>query len=296
MSLISQNKKLETLLLPITLSKIPSRDISLEFKILNELTTTQSHLKSLVQDPQYASLNRYSDVLPYRHNQILTSHSAVSPNNYINANLISNPHIEGRLSDFIATQGPLERTSETFWNLVSFTEAPIIICIVENNALGSRCWQYWPSKNSLQLGNWKIEIVAQEPSSFFNKSTLLNQDKLHNKKQVLQHFHIYQWLDHQAFEDDFFVNYLSLLELVWNYKQQEKTKPIVVHCSAGIGRTGTFIASYFLYEQFKKAKLESNEFCFSVFGVVRHLKEQRYGAVQTFKQYQLLYQLVKHFK
>lgn len=78
-------------------------------------------------------------------------------------------------------------------------------------------------------------------------------------------------------------------------KHDEENAPILVHCSAGIGRTGTFIALSYLFgliEKYLENHLDYNEVGFSIFGLVRNLREQRIGMVQTSIQYQMIYKLL----
>lgn len=71
--------------------------------------------------------------------------------------------------------------------------------------------------------------------------------------------------------------------------------PIVVHCSAGIGRTGTLISLYFLLTFVDELVLAGHPIALSVFGTVRSLREQRYGAVQTAEQYEFIYEFMRLF-
>lgn len=293
---VLQDESLKNLLIPITIDQISNRNISSEFKALGTITQSKSHIMSLEQNNEFSSLNRYSDVLPYSQNIVKISSESLNSRNYINANYIKSPFQEAHKSDFVATQGPLKHTMSHFWNMVEFVQAQIIIAIIETDSLGTRCHKYWPGQHNRDTENFSIMLESFTNNSFVQSKQLVVQRKLGNQNRAVSHFHIFDWKDHQALDNTFFVHYVDFLEMLWNYKSSPNAKPIVVHCSAGIGRTGTLIASYYLYEQFKKAKSESKEFKFSIFGLVRHLKEQRFGAVQTGLQYKFLYEIVKHFK
>ena len=90
-------------------------------------------------------------------------------------------------------------------------------------------------------------------------------------------------------------DYTYLLELIKEMKKikdKHPAMPIVVHCSAGIGRTGTLIALFFLTSLIDYQVKNKHTIRASVFGTVRALREQRYGAVQTFEQYEFIYDFI----
>ena len=78
-------------------------------------------------------------------------------------------------------------------------------------------------------------------------------------------------------------------------RQDHPSSPILVHCSAGIGRTGTLITLYYLITELTNQRSNGNPVEASIFGTVRSLREQRAGAVQTYEQYEYIYDFVSRF-
>jgi protein tyrosine phosphatase len=288
--------KMAVLAIPITLKDIPSRNQHAEFQTLTQITNTNLHFGALERNKALAYLNRYSDVLPYSHNLVRPFPDGSHSPNYINGNVIHSPNVFGNLSEFVATQGPLPNTAQDFWTLVAALKIEYIVGVIEPESLPNRCSQYWPTKAPLQFGNWAVEVASDENDAFLCRKTLNLVNQATGNKHKITHLHLHSWKDYQAFDEDQYASFLELLEEVWQYRHSGPKPPVIVHCSAGIGRTGTFMASYYLYEEFKRFKAEKKEFSFSIFGTVRHLREQRHGAVQSFKQYQFLYDIVRHFK
>ena len=234
--------------------------------------------------------------MAYRWNGIKLIDKNNKKEQFINANWIASPLVENETKQFIATQGPMVNTCSHFWQMVHQTNSKLVIAIIENEVIGSKCYAYWPRSDALVFGDWKVNSLDKQTNDLLINRKLNMANKSDGVNWELNHLHLYNWKDHQIVSNEFYDGYIDLLEMIWLTRQKHPNNPIIVHCSAGIGRTGTLISSYYLYEKFKMSQSKNEVFKFSVFEIVRHIREQRMGAVQTFGQYQFLYQIVKHFK
>lgn len=204
--------------------------------------------RSAALDPRNANRNRYSNVLPWDHSRVRLP-VAEGFSDYINASWIQ----LGRRT-YIATQGPLPNTVSHFWHMVyAYGGNPAVIVMLtpvyERNT--EKCTMYWPnSKNSsfivkaspedgLDFG-FKIQVESVSKHAHFTLSTLnIIPDKEELSPHKVHHIYHYSWLDFSKPDAD--VDVLSLIHLM-NGKLKNPRAPPIVHCSAGIGRTGTFIA------------------------------------------------------
>ncbi|XP_053706117.1 tyrosine-protein phosphatase non-receptor type 1-like isoform X2 [Synchiropus splendidus] len=188
--------------------------------------------------PENKSRNRYRDVSPFDHSRIRLQQS---DNDYINASLISVEEAERR---YILTQGPLPNTCGHFWQMVWEQQSVGVVMLNRVIEKGSvKCAQYWP--RSLQEDllfddvNFKVCLVSEEGDADFSVRLL----ELHNLttgtfREIL-HFHYLTWPDFGV--PDSPTSFLNFLFKVRESGCLEKRHgPVVVHCSAGIGRSGTF--------------------------------------------------------
>ena len=162
--------------------------------------------------------------------------------------------------------------------------------LVEKNK--TKCANYWGRRN---VGNYILESINQE-FDIINGITVRNFQlkKSQNEflpKTIIQ-LHYTQWEDHAIPDSQ---SYQKLIELIKNIDFYKNNAPVVIHCSAGVGRTGTLIACYNLYndiiKQIKDGRI--TEIQFSIMNVVRKLKEMRIHSVENDEQYLFLYQFVK---
>ena len=252
------------------------RNKETEFRLLRRMTETNQHIEQLVQNtPNLQNLNRYSDILPYQDTIV-----KLNNNEYINANWISGP-LPSQEKLFIATQGPLKNTKETFWKMVLEKKAKLVIMLTDFHEAGrKKCDEYFPMEGKLQEGSVEVELISQE-----NDLPVLTRREFEVRGQEetskVTHLQCTAWPDHGTpeLENDFdSLNYLI--------QEIDKCHPVVMHCSAGIGRTGTLIA---LYHLTKTIQTQTSSPRISVFGTVRRLREQRLGMVQTKDQYLFIY-------
>ncbi|KAM9785577.1 tyrosine-protein phosphatase non-receptor type 1 [Neosynchiropus ocellatus] len=188
--------------------------------------------------PENKSRNRYRDVSPFDHSRIRLQQSA---NDYINASLIS---VEEAERKYILTQGPLPNTCGHFWQMVWEQQSVGVVMLNRVIEKGSvKCAQYWPRSPDEDLifddAHFKVCLVSEEGDADFSVRLL----ELHNLttgmfREVL-HFHYLTWPDFGV--PDSPTSFLNFLFKVRESGCLEKYHgPVVVHCSAGIGRSGTF--------------------------------------------------------
>ena len=240
-----------------------------------------AHQKRLDNENKYC---RYSEVRTYKDNKV----EIKSENGYINASWI---HIPAHRS-FIATQGPLESTIEDFWVMCYAYDVKIIVMLCKlDEDYKEKCANYWDTN----LKNYNIEQTIE--TIHLNDGLRMRKFKIINKdngigKDIIQ-IHFTCWPDHSIPESA----YNKIIDIIHMVDKFKAGCPVVVHCSAGIGRTGTFISLYNLYheicEQINNIKIK--EIKFSIMNLVRKLKEMRLYLVESENQYTFLYQFVNIF-
>ncbi|KAL5021211.1 hypothetical protein ScPMuIL_000366 [Solemya velum] len=225
--------------------------------------------------------NRYQKIVPYDHTRVILDRSAVShSSDYINASYIDG--LDTRKT-YIAAQGPSKVTIGDFWQMVWQEKIDVTVMLtnpVENGKL--ECEQYWPSDVKDLYGNVLVEIQSvREYNSFMIRSMLISHKQKCDDKRKLVQFHFTAWPDHGIavpLKIAFFHRHIL------KYTKKLKTSsPILVHCSTGIGLTGTFIALHALYRyglQNKRLDID---------GYINRMRVNRMNMIQTAHQYSLLH-------
>ncbi len=275
---------------------IKRRDYSCELKLLKWITEDIEHKQTCIKiSNTKTKLNRHNDILPYKYNRVTTNNEIPNENNYINASLIEGPFKTDK-NLFIATQGPLSGTLFSFWSMVIFHKINLIIMlsnIIEEGREKSEC--YWPIDKEKDLilqneNNEKISISLINEKIEIQDSLLIRTLKINEEKEITQ-IHILCWNDHDIIKDELL--FKKILNFLINNINDNRINfpdiPILIHCSAGVGRTGTFIAIYQIIKCLEKIKVLKKEPILNVFNVVRKLREQRYSMVTDVIQYQLIY-------
>jgi len=185
-------------------------------------------------------LNRYRDVYPYDHSRVPLSN--VSSTDYINASLVS---VESLGRSYILTQGPLAGTTPHFWSMVWEQKCKAVIMLNRVIEKGTpKCHQYWPREKDDTLSfsdvGLAVENISLTPGQHYNISTLrLTNTDTEESRDVL-HFHYTTWPDFGVPScPDTFLEFLGAVRESGSLDSEEG--PAVVHCSAGIGRSGSFI-------------------------------------------------------
>ncbi|XP_043572758.1 receptor-type tyrosine-protein phosphatase R-like [Chiloscyllium plagiosum] len=230
--------------------------------------------------PGHASKNRYKTILPNPQTRVcLKSGKNDNPlNSYINANYIRG--YGGKEKAFIATQGPMINTVNDFWEMVWQEDCPIIVMITKLKEKNEKCVVYWP-ENQDTFGRFEIIVNNTEECDGYTirDISIKNGEQSRNVK----HYWYSSWPDHKT--PDTAQSLLDLIHEVEECRQAAgNSGPIIVHCSAGIGRTGCFIATSIGCQQMK----ETNEV--DILGIVCQMRTDRGGMIQTSEQYQFLHQ------
>ncbi|XP_043980901.1 receptor-type tyrosine-protein phosphatase eta isoform X2 [Gambusia affinis] len=250
-----------------------------EFEDLKPVGTAQAKLHALALENK--PKNRYNNVLPYDSSRVKLSVVHGSPNeDYINAN-----YMPGYLSrkEYIAAQGPLPATVNEFWRMVWEKNVQTLVMLTRCNEQGRvKCEQYWSS------GTKHCEdIIVTTTSEIQLEDWTIRDFDIKNVKTTevrsVRHFHFTAWPDHGVPETtELLISFRHLVREHMN--QYSRNSPTVVHCSAGVGRTGTFIAIDRLIFQIER------ENTVDVYGIVHDLRMHRPLMVQTEDQYVFLNQ------
>lgn len=260
-----------------------------EFQSLKELTERLKH------DPEYACTegqkevnrkkNRYKDILPYDLSRvILSEYPGVPGSDYINANLIKGA--SGSRA-YIASQGPLPTTVMDFWRMIWECEVQVIIMACNEKESGKyKCERYWPNEGEKkQYGNITVELVKwKQVCPDFLLRTL--RARCGTEERTLCQFHYWSWPDHGV--PTSVGPIVDLVRLVRDCQASEAL-PVLVHCSAGCGRTGTICAIDYVWGLMRVGKLSDS---FSLYQIIREMRLQRIAMVQTKEQYVLVHRVV----
>uniref|UniRef100_G1K895 Receptor-type tyrosine-protein phosphatase eta n=1 Tax=Anolis carolinensis TaxID=28377 RepID=G1K895_ANOCA len=233
--------------------------------------------------PDNKGKNRYNNVLPYDISRVKLSIQSHPGSDYINANYM--PGYNSK-KEFIAAQGPLPTTVQDFWRMIweknIYTVVMLTKCVEQGR---TKCEEYWPNKQSKSYGDITVAMTSEIvlPEWTIRDFSMEKSDS--PESHPVRQFHFTAWPDHGVPETTDLL--ISFRHLVQEYmKQNPPTSPTLVHCSAGVGRTGTFIAIDRLIHQMEM------ENTVDVYGVVYDLRMHRSLMVQTEDQYVFLNQCV----
>lgn len=250
--------------------------------------------------PENKERNRFQDVLPYDETRVKLSSSKNNPSGYINAS-----HIKVNLGKqqwwFLATQAPLRNTAHDFWQMIWEQEVDVIAMLTALDEQDRpKCFPYWPqdsgSENKIQLGQYEIELQFSNGNWCYITSQISIRNKTSKEERQVWHMQYTDWPDHGCPEDIYgFLGFLDEVESVHRLAESEegsgKKSPVVVHCSAGVGRTGVVLLSTIM-----KSCLEHN-LNVDIPRVLAHLRQQRMYMVQTLGQYSFVYKtLIRYLK
>uniref|UniRef100_A0AAY5F108 protein-tyrosine-phosphatase n=1 Tax=Electrophorus electricus TaxID=8005 RepID=A0AAY5F108_ELEEL len=257
-----------------------------EFKKLTNMRIMKENMRT-GNLPANMKKNRVLQIIPYDFNRVILSmRRGQEFTDYINASFIDGY----RQKDyFIATQGPLPHTVDDFWRMVWEWKCHSIVMLTElQEREQDKCFQYWPTENSVKYGDYSVEIKSDtQCDDTFSLRDLLFCVVQEKETRLIRHFHFHGWPEIGIPTEG--KGMIDIIAAVQKQQQQSGNHPIVVHCSAGAGRTGTFIALSNILERVKAEGL------LDVFQTVKSLRMQRPHMVQTVEQYDFCYRVVQDF-
>ena len=249
--------------------------------------------------PENRPKNRFKNILPFDHTRVaLDADPDVPGSTYINANYISG-EIPGSEFCYIATQGCLPTTIVDFWRMVWQEKSLVIVMITNEVERGrNKCAHYWPGPEepcmygSLQITNLEETIL---PHYILRHVLVTNLSDSQKEERHVFQYHFKAWPDHGVPQDPGVV--LGFMEdinaKVADIKNESlNLGPTVVHCSAGIGRTGTYIIIDLIIKLIEHQGWDNE---IDVQRSVQIARGQRSGMVQTEQQYKFVYRAILHY-
>ncbi|XP_036402791.1 receptor-type tyrosine-protein phosphatase epsilon-like isoform X4 [Megalops cyprinoides] len=256
-----------------------------EFKKLTNVRIMKENMR-MGNLPANMKKNRVLQIIPYDFNRVILSMKRGQEfTDYINASFIDGY----RQKDyFIATQGPLSQTVDDFWRMVWEWRCHSIVMLTElQEREQDKCFQYWPTEGSVTYGDYCVEMKGDTLCDTFSLRDLVLTYLPEKQTRLVRHFHFHGWPEIGIPAEG--KGMIDIIASVQKQQQQSGNHPIVVHCSAGAGRTGTFIALSNILERVKAEGL------LDVFQTVKSLRMQRPHMVQTVEQYDFCYRVVQDF-
>ncbi|KAM8747492.1 receptor-type tyrosine-protein phosphatase delta isoform 27-T27 [Acanthopagrus schlegelii] len=219
--------------------------------------------------------NRYANVIAYDHSRVLLSAiDGIPGSDYINANYIDGYR---KQNAYIATQGSLPETFGEFWRMIWEQRSAIVVMMTKLEERSRvKCDQYWPTRATETYGLIQVTLLdTVELATYCVRTFALFKNGSSEKREVRQ-FQFTAWPDHGVPEHP--TPFLAFLRRVKACNPPD-AGPMVVHCSAGVGRTGCFIVIDAMLERIKHEKTVD------IYGHVTLMRAQRNYMVQTEDQY-----------
>ncbi|KAG8444251.1 hypothetical protein GDO86_009436 [Hymenochirus boettgeri] len=234
----------------------------------------QSASWDVAKKDQNRTKNRYGNIIAYDHSRVILQPVEDDPSSdYINANYIDGYQ---RPSHYIATQGPVHETVYDFWRMIWQEQSACVVMVTNLVEVGRvKCYKYWPDDTDV-YGDFKVTCVEMEPLAEYVIRTFTLERRGYNEIREVKQFHFTGWPDHG-------VPYhaTGLLSFIRRVKMSNPPSagPIVVHCSAGAGRTGCYIVIDIMLD------MAEREGVVDIYNCVKALRSRRINMVQTEEQY-----------
>jgi len=277
-------------------SKLTEGEVVKEFeRIPKKKVDWESHVNiaSMVEN---VPRNRFKDVVPYDENRVKITNEKDNRYGYVNASHIS-ATVGNSQRFYIAAQGPLPNTVHNFWAMVLECDVHLIVMLTEVSGVNkpSACIPYWPQNegSSLEIGDFTITKIFSSKSTSYKTTTLKLGHIPSGKTRRVWHIQFSGWQDHGCPDDA--SEFLAFCEEMGTLRRHTMTEissgvnsntPVLVHCSAGVGRTGvTILTDILLY-------CIDHNIHIDIPKVLSHLRQQRMLMIQTVTQYKFIHSVL----
>jgi tyrosine-protein phosphatase non-receptor type 14/21 len=279
-------------------AKLAEGEVVREFEKIPKKKTVGCNV-SVATMPENIARNRFRDVVPYDENRVKITNDKENKLGYVNAS-----HISATVGDsqrfYIAAQGPMANTVHNFWAMVQECDVHLIVMLTEVSGASkaSASIPYWPQNDgsSLELGEFTITKRFSSESGSYTTTTLQLTHGPSKKVRTVWHLQYSGWQDHGCPED--VGEYLTFMEELSALRRhtvsevaagKNRNTPVLVHCSAGVGRTGVTILSDIL------RYCADHNIDIDIPKVLSHLRQQRMLMVQTVAQYKFVHTALIHY-
>ncbi|XP_049916556.1 receptor-type tyrosine-protein phosphatase H-like isoform X4 [Epinephelus moara] len=265
------------------LSADENRGFTQEYDSLAPVGTEQTRKAAGL--PENKTRNRFNNVQPYDWCRVkLTSSSHNGTSDYINASYMPGYNSN---REFIATQGPLPATVDDFWRMIWEQRVKGIVMVTNCTENGRiKCERYWPADSQpCPYGELLVTVSSEQQQPNWTLREFRLKQRNTSEERTVKHFHFTAWPDHGVPQGTEVL--IQFRGLVRQHIESAGTgAPTVVHCSAGVGRTGTIIALDVLLQQLAKQR------AVGIKGFVYKMRLSRPYMVQTESQYVFLHQCI----
>nr|XP_045606618.1 tyrosine-protein phosphatase 10D-like [Procambarus clarkii] len=292
-SLICMQRPVKVSELHQTLTALLANDQEMLAKEFEELkAVSPASTTNAASHPDNRPKNRYVNILPYDNSRVVLRELENIPcSDYINASYIHGYKIP---KEFIASQGPKDNTTKDFWRMVWEKNIRVIVMVTQCTQMNKdKCSKYWPNPSEEpitypveKLIVHTLEEMPNLPGGYISRKMKLTKQG-HGSRSVQQYQYI-AWPDMGCpSTPDQLLSFVKTVKL----SVPPKRSPILVHCSAGVGRTGTFIAVYCLMTEMEYSHSVDIFYC------TLRMRVHRPNMVQTQEQYAFIYKSVlQHFE
>ena len=267
-------------------------NLAQEFKDIARASNWQYNQARMFRDPHCANLNRYNDILAYADTCATVDGRPPNCFNYVNANFIPSPYDAKHRPVFIAAQAPKPVTLPSFMKLLFNYSIPLVLTILQHADLSKDVntekarVAFWLPIDANKIPNG-FEVSSTSPKAYpgFDVRTVtLSPFGRKEESRSFYHLHLTEWPDHSVPSQKLANSLIWIFKIVRQF-QRRNGSLAMVHCSAGIGRTGTLMAAYFAYDQYLNCREHKVSFNPRLFELVLQMRAYRPLLVQNEVQY-----------